>query len=229
MTQTPSLATREAGTSQPAGRRMRRRLSASHILVAIAFVLAFVLNILALQDRSANTLVAVADRPIAAGGVLSADMLRLVPITSEFEALESLVTQGEVASYTGWIVQRAIPEGGVLDRVSLAEPGAPSGKRSMSIPIVVSRAAGGTIVAGDRVDVIAVGDGTAAYVVAGVEVVATPAAGSGAFGATDYHLVVAVDAVQALALAGAMESGRIDVVRSTGAPPIEVGQVGDGS
>jgi Flp pilus assembly protein CpaB len=219
---------REAGTSQPAGRRMRRRLSASHILVALTVVLAFVLNILALQDRSASILVAVADRPISAGSVLSVDMVRLVSISTGFEGLDTLVTQGDIPAYSGWVVQRAIPAGGVLDRASLAEPGAPSGRRSMSLPIPMARAAGGTIVAGDRVDVITVSDGTARYVVAGVDVVSVPSAGSGAFGAPDYHLVVAVDADQALALAGAMELGGIDVVRSTGAPPVVVGLAGDG-
>lgn len=207
---------------------MRRRLSASHILVALAVVLAFVLNILALQDRSATTLVAVADRPITAGSVLVADMVRLVPLAAGFEGLDTLVTRTEVDIYEGWIVQRAIPEGGLLDRASLAEPGAPTGKRSMSIPIATSRAAGGIIVSGDLVDVIAVVDGTASWVIAGVEVIAVPTIGAGAFGSSDYHLVVAVDASQALALATAMESGRIDVVRSTGAPLAEAGRGGDG-
>lgn len=207
---------------------MKRRLSASHILVALAVALAFVLNILALQDRNASTLVAVADSPISAGSVLRADSVRLTPISSGFQGLDTLVSQGEVAGYLGWVVLRGIPEGGLIDRASLAEPGAPSGKRTMSLAVPVSRAAGGTVVAGDTVDVIAVRDGAAYYVVAGVEVVAVTGIGGNSFSSSDYHLVVAVDARQAIALAGAMEVGRIDVVRSTGAPPVPIGEGADG-
>ncbi|MEX0864641.1 MAG: RcpC/CpaB family pilus assembly protein [Acidimicrobiia bacterium] len=220
MTPVPSVVTREAGTSQPAGRTSRRRLSASHMLVALAVVLAFVLNILALQDRSASSLVAVADQPIAAGAVFMPDMVRLTPIDAGFEGLGSMVGEDDLTGYAGWIVQRAVAEGGVIEVSVLAEPATSSGLRSMSIPIDASRAAGGTIAVGDRVDVIAVDDGVAAFVVVDIEVVSVAADGAGALRSSDHHLVVAVDATQALALAEAMAVGDIDVIRSTGAPPL---------
>jgi Flp pilus assembly protein CpaB len=221
-----SLVTREAGTSQPAGRRSRRRLSTAHVLVGLAVVLAFVLNILALQDRDARTLVAVADRPIPAGAVLTADMVRLVPIDYGFEALDSFVVQSELEAAFGQVTQRAIGEGQVIPAEALVDPGSQPGKRSMSIPVEVSRAAGGLIGAGDLVDVIRVVDGVARFVVTGIEVVAVPASSQGAFSPVEHHLVVAVDSDQALALAEAMAAGRIDVVLSTGAP--SVGAVSDG-
>jgi hypothetical protein len=90
----------------------------------------------------------------------------------------------------------------------------------MSIPIDVSRAAGGTIAVGDRVDVIAVDDGVAAFVVVDIEVVSIAADSAGALRSSDHHLVVAIDANQALALAEAMAAGDINVIRSTGAPPL---------
>jgi len=220
VTPVPSVVTREAGTSQPAGRTIRRRLSASHMLVALAVVLAFVLNILALQDRSASSLVAVAHQPIAAGAVFMPDMVRLTPIDAGFEGLGSMVGEADLTGYAGWIVQRAVAEGGVIEASSLAEPATSSGLRSMSIPIDLSRAAGGTIAVGDRVDVIAVDDGVAAFVVVDIEVVAVAGENAGALRSSDHHLVVAVDATQALALAEAMAVGNIDVIRSTGAPPL---------
>lgn len=195
-------------------------MSVSHLLVAVAVVAAFVLNILALQDRSASTLVVVADGPVAAGSVLNTESVRLVPVDSSFTALGTLVTENDLSGYLGWVVQRAVPDGGLIDRASLVEPGAPAGKRSMSIPLEQSRAAGGSIAAGDLVDVISVVEGEAMYVVAGVEVVVVPSGGQAAFGVLDYHIVVAVDERQALALAEAMDRGRIDVVRSTGAPSV---------
>lgn len=227
MTLKPSVVTREAGTSQPSSRRSRRRVSASHVLIALAVVLAFVLNILALQDRGASSLVAVADRPIPSGSVLGPEMVRLVPVDSDFAGLESLITEGQLPGLIGSVVTRALPEGAVVDSASLAPPGSASGTRAMSLPVEESRAAGGALVAGDRVDVIAVFGGSPAFVVTAAEVISVPQTGSGSFGGTDYYVVVGVSADEALALAQAMAAGRLDVVRSTGAPP--VGAVSDGS
>ena len=191
-------------------------------------VLAFVLNFLALQDRSATTLVAVADRPITAGSAFSIDSVRLVPVPEGFEGIESLVQQARLSEFEGWVVERSIPEGGLLDQSALVEPGAPSGLRSMSLPIAVAHAAGGTIVAGDRVDVISVLDGSATYVASDIEVIGSSALDGGSFGSIgDYHIVVAVDAGQALDLAGALESGSLEIIRSTGAPKVEAGRSGE--
>jgi Flp pilus assembly protein CpaB len=209
--------TREAGTSQPAGRDDRRRLSASHVLVALAVVLAFVLNILALQDRSASVLVAIADRSIVPGEAFRSDMVRLTPVSSDFEGLSSLVTEDSLESFSGWVAQRAMVEGDLIGKSSLAQPAASRGRRSMSVPIEISRAAGGTVVAGDRVDVIAVRDGVASFIVSDVEVLAVPVVDGTALTARDHFLVLAVDADEALALAEAMAAGAVDVVRSTGA------------
>ena len=46
MTYAPSKVSREAGTSQPARRSVKRRLSMSHFLIGLVVVLAFVLNFL---------------------------------------------------------------------------------------------------------------------------------------------------------------------------------------
>ena len=228
MTNAPSTVSREAGTSQPARRPIKRRLSASHLLIGLVVVLAFVLNFLALQDRSATTLVAVADRPITAGSAFSIDSVRLVPVPEGFEGIESLVQQARLSEFEGWVVERSIPEGGLLDQSALVEPGAPSGLRSMSLPIAVAHAAGGTIVAGDRVDVISVLDGSATYVASDIEVIGSSALDGGSFGSIgDYHIVVAVDAGQALDLAGALESGSLEIIRSTGAPKVEAGRSGE--
>jgi Flp pilus assembly protein CpaB len=218
LTQIPSLIRREAGTSQPAGRKDRRQLSASHLLVGVAVVLAFVLNILALQDRSASVLVAIADEDISTGDVFDPGMVRLAPLTAEFEGLSSLLTEDDLTAHEGWVVRRSIHEGGVVELSALSPPAAGQGQRSMSIPIDITRAAGGTVVAGDRVDVIAVRDGVAAFVIADAEVLAVPIDTDRSLAASEHYLVVAVDAAEALALAEAMAEGSVDVIRSTGAP-----------
>ncbi len=94
----------------------------------------------------------------------------------------------------------------------------------MSIPVPREKAVGGGLRVGDRVDVIDVVDGEAAFVMADAQVVSVSSAAtsggitSGAAG--DFFVVVEVDARQALAVAEALADGKVDVVRSTGAEPI---------
>jgi Flp pilus assembly protein CpaB len=166
-------------------------------------LLAFGLNYLALQNRDAEVLVAVAVEPIAEGSVLTAEALTLVPIAADFEALDSLLVEGDIGEMVGMIFARSVPEGALIDIAALVDAGAEDGHRAMSIPIAIEHAAGARIVVGDRVDVITVVDGVAEFV------------------ATDlYHVTVAVEEQEALALAEAIATGSLEVVRSTGAAPV---------
>lgn len=221
MTVTPSTKVREAGPQQPARRRLGRPLSAAHILIAVVVILAFVLNLLVLQDRSATTLVAVADEPLAAGSIVDIAQLRLVPVDAGFEGLSELITDEELARFDGWVLSRSVPSGGLLDATALVEPGSNSGLRSMSLPVPVEHAAGGTLVAGDRVDVIWVVDGNARYVASDLEVISVAETSTSAISSiSGYHIVVQVEADEALDLAGALDAGSVEIVRSTGAGEI---------
>lgn len=224
MTLSPPKTGREAGTSSPARRATRRRPSASHLLIAIVVVLAFLLNLLALQDRDSATLVAVAAHPITAGSVLSKDMIRLTPIDADFEGLDSMIGEADLPSFDGWIASRAIPEDGVILVSSLVEPAHRLGLRTMSIPVEPSHASGGSIGEGDLVDVITVTDGVAAFVVTGLEVVAVSDPDTSSFAVSGaYHIVVAVNTAQALAVASAIDGDSFEIVRSTGVPEAEGG------
>lgn len=228
MTVSPSTKQREAGSLQPVRRRIGRRLSATHILIAVVVILAFVLNLLVLQDRSATTLVAVADQRLIAGSPVEPSSLRLVPIDAGFEGLANLVTDGELGGYEGWVLSRTIPEGGLIDRSALVEPGEGAALRSMSLPVPAEHAAGGALVEGDRIDVISVSDGEAGYVASDLEVVAVADRATGAIGSiAEFHVVVSVTAEQALALALALDSGSIEIVRSTGAESVGGDNRGD--
>ena len=213
---------REAGSLPPTGRTVRWRPSLSHILIGLAAILAFALNLVALQERSSTTLVVVADNPIAAGTPFSQDDIRLVPVPTDFVGLDSLLTESEALAAEGWIVDRPISADAIIESSAVVEPGAPSGLRSMSIPVNPEHAAGGAIRSGDRVDIISVSDGQASFVVSDVGVIGVANADGDAFGvAGDYFVVVGVDADQALALAEAMASGSVELLRSTGAPGVE--------
>ena len=148
------MITREAGTSSPTVRSAHYRLSLSHVAIAFAVVLAFVLNYLALQSREATILVAIADSSITAGSPLTPDIVRFVPLPADFQGLDYLVGEPDLERLEGWIVGRSVREGELIDRSLVVRPGAGDGRRTMSIPVAAEHAAGATLVIGDRVDVI---------------------------------------------------------------------------
>ncbi len=227
MNVTPLVATREAGTSQSGRRRFFRLPSASHVLIALAVVLAFSFNFLALQDRSETSLVAVARNPLQAGSTVGPDDVRFVSIDADFEGLAGLIGESDWPGLEGAVLQRSIDAGGVIDISSLAAPAASNGLRSMSLPVAIEHAAGGSLVSGDVVDVISTSPGGAEYIAVGLPVIGVADRDSGSLGASvGYHLILAVTADQALALASAIDGGSVEVVRATGAASVEVG--GDG-
>jgi hypothetical protein len=85
------------------------------------------------------------------------------------------------------------------------------------------------LVAGDRVDVVSVVDGSARFVASGLEVISVSESSSSAIGSISaYHIVVSVEAQQALDLARALDTGSMEIVRSTGAEDIS-SRTGDDS
>jgi Flp pilus assembly protein CpaB len=215
---TPSVKVREAGTSKPIRRSPRRRLGLSHILVGVVAVLAFVFNFLALQNRDATVMVALADQPIAVGTAMTADLIRLEPISAGFSGIDHLVTEDDLSDLEDAIVGRSVAEGELIDRSALVIGRASDGSRSMSIPVTVEHAAGGALTMGDRVDVISMVSDAPAFVATDLEVIAVAErAQSGLSGSGSYFIVVAVTADEALALADAIDNGSIEVIRSTGA------------
>jgi Flp pilus assembly protein CpaB len=215
------LAAREAGASPNGQRRALRRPSLSHILIAVAVLLAFLFNFLALQDRTDSTLVAVATGDLAAGVRVTADDIRFVPVAADFEGLGSLVGEAEWSEREGWVLTRSLDAGSVVDLRSLGEPTAGEGLRSMSIPIAIENAAGGLLVTGDIVDVVSVSDGVASFVAEGIDVVSVAPGDSGGIGSIgNYHVVLSVSAEQALSLAEAIDSGSVEIIRSTGAAEV---------
>lgn len=218
MATSPSVRSREAGTSAPIIRSVRRRPSLSHILIALAAVLAFGFNYLALQNRDASTMVAVATAPIAEGTPFAADLVRYVPLPSDFEGITHLIAEPDLAGLDGWIVSRSVAEGELVDRAIVIRPGANNGLRTMSIPVPIEHAAGATLVIGDRVDVISMVDEVPTFVALDLEVVSIAETSEGGLsGVGPYHVVVAVTSEEALALARAIDDGSIEIIRSTGA------------
>jgi Flp pilus assembly protein CpaB len=192
------------------------------LLIGVVALLAFTFNYLALQDREATVMVAVAERPLTAGSLLDLDDVRMVPVAADFAGIDAMLTEAELSTRDGWVLDRPVAADGVIGEGLLVEPGAPSGLRAMSIPVGLEHAVGGEIRPGDRVDIIGIADGEAAYVVTAVDVVSVADQSTAVLGGIGaFHIVVAVDAEQALSLAEAIADGKFEVVRSTGARPVE--------
>jgi Flp pilus assembly protein CpaB len=125
----------------------------------------------------------------------------------------------------GQVAARPIVAGALLHARDVTQGGGDPERRlrAMSIPVKRDRAVGGTLRVGDRVDIVDVVGGTARWVVVGAQVIELPRSASSRGIVRDvsgeYHVVVEVDANEALVLAEALSRDTVQVVRSTGAPP----------
>ena len=220
MSSAPSLLTREEGTSTPWRRARWLRPSAPHLLIAISVLLAFVFNLLALRGGPTQ-LIALADGAIPAGTPLSAARLRWVPVDAGFEGLAALVNAESIDALGGALFARSIPAGTPIDEASLRPEGSSDGLRTMSVPIGMEHAVGSELTRGDRVDTISVIDGAPGYIAVDLEVVGiSEPQGLGLSAGSPHHVLLAVSSDDALQLARALDTGSLELVRSTGARPI---------
>ena len=197
------------------------RISVPHLLIVAIGLAAFVANLTVLRSQDETAKVAVATSDLTPGTVLEVERhVDFVEIPAGSPLVAAAVTEADVAAFDGRILAAALAEGDLVSRSQLIESAADDQRRAMSIPIDATNAVGGRIIVGDRVDVIAVADGTARYVLTGAEVIdRSEDARSGSItGARSFYVVVALDADQALELAAALDSASIQVLRSTGAP-----------
>ena len=199
------------------------RASAAQIFMIVAGILAFIANLAILRAREDVVLIAVAATDINAGVTIEESVhIRYVELNGSEDVLSPLVTADEVAAISGSILSSPIEAGEMFLESELVESVNPIDQRAIALAVGRDHAVGGDISIGDRVDVIWVDDDIARYVVTGVEVIDTTnnERTGGAFSASQaFSITVAVDDVQALKLAEALNSGQIEVVRSTGAEP----------
>jgi Flp pilus assembly protein CpaB len=190
------------------------------VITLLAGLLAMLLVFSVLRERDTTSQAAVAGSEIRAGATIGRASFRLADVHVPSDVRGRLLDAASLARLRGWIATRTILPGELVSRGDLRPPAAPSALRAMSIPVEASHAVGGSLAAGDRVDVIQVDeDGRARYVVSGAQLLAVSRPESGVIGAASgaSSITVAVDAHQALRLATAIRSQRFEIVRSTGA------------
>ncbi len=211
----------------PRRRKARERISLGHLFMIAAALLAFVLVVSVLQDRSKTTQVLVARSDILPGSAITPDLVRQVPMPAGSDLSAAMAGLGDLAAGKAIAGQR-IEAGDPVTRTAIAPRSDNNGLRAMSIPIERARAVGGELAPGDRVDVISVTGSSATYVAVDLEVLKTQnQQGTGALGSsalTDYYVTVAVDGEMALAIALAQQTGEVSILRSTGAEPVPLDQ-----
>lgn len=214
----------QVGEATPVGpvRARRRnpltRLTAAHLLMLLAAVLAFATNLVVLRNHDQTRAVIVAAANLPAGSSVESMHLRAVEVDVDDAVYATLIPWGQVSTLVGQVTAHPISEGVLVGATDFRDPSGPAGLRSMSIPIDAEHAVGGELAAGDRIDLILVGDDGPRYVLASAEVLNVSSIGElGALASGDFYVVVAVDAEQALLVAEAIRDGRIEIVRSTGA------------
>ncbi len=211
----------------PRRRKARERISLGHLFMIAAALLAFVLVVSVLQDRSKTTQVLVARTDILPGAAITPDLVRQVPMPAGSDLATAMAGLGDLAG-GGAIAGQRIEAGDPVTLTAIAPRTDNDGLRAMSIPIERARAVGGELAPGDRVDVISVTGSSATYVAVDLEVLKTQnQQGTGALGSsalTDYYVTVAVDGERALSIALAQQTGEVSILRSTGAEPVPLDQ-----
>lgn len=199
------------------------RLSAAHLLMVLAAVLAFAVNLVVLRSHDETVAVVAMATEVATGATVTPADFQAVEVDVSPQVLGALLIWEQVGELSGKVAARTLLPGELASRAAFIDPASGAGRRAMSVPIDPAHAVGGAIVAGDRIDLIHVGEAGATYVIVDAEVLTVNLVDRASLGGSAaFSVVIAVESSDALAVAAAIRDGEIEIVRSTGAPPIEV-------
>ncbi|MEX2619142.1 MAG: Flp pilus assembly protein CpaB [Egibacteraceae bacterium] len=191
--------------------------------MVVAALLAALLNFSALRARDDTVRIAVAAHEVPAGAPIAVGAVRFMDARLDEDVVATLLSPERAREVAGWIATHPIAPGEPIRASDLRAPAAPEAQRAMSLPIDPAHAVAGALRSGDRIDVIAVRDGAADYLVTDAAVLAVSGGGErgGLGGAQRYSVTLAVDEETALRLATALRTGELDVVRSTGSSAVQ--------
>jgi Flp pilus assembly protein CpaB len=212
---------RPARAVRASRRAWHSRMSAGHAAMLVAGVLGACCTLVALRGTDRRVEVLVARTDLAPGTVVRTSDLRPVGVNADDVAMATLVRASAASALVGRVVTDRVAAGHFLAPSDVQPSGAAGARRSMSFPIDRAHALDGALVAGDRVDVVAVDTHTnaAGYVATNAEVLHVGgASGHGPLTATDSMTVtLAVDPTVALEIASALHGHDLTLVRATGA------------
>ena len=223
-------ASRPAEAVPTAGARsLVGRVSSGHIVMVVAALLAGLLNYGLIRSGDHTVPVSTAATDLPAGHRLTAADLTSVRIAADEAVLATLLRPDDADALEGVVTTGPLHAGDLIRSGDLVEA-RKDGLRAMSLPIDPAHAAGGSLQAGDLVDVITHSGGRAHFALTATEVLTVNRAGGAALAAGgQMTLTLAVDDRGALRLAAAMAAEELHVVRATGAPPATESASGEGS
>lgn len=203
--------------------RLHTTFSLAHLLMVVAGLITFIAVAVVLRDRSAVLEVVVAGEALDEGSPVSSALMETVEIAANDPLAAYFVVVGTDVS--GQYLARPIAKGEPILGSDLQIADEAPGRRTMTLPVDRLVLAGLGLRFGDRVDLIATtSDGASGFVVADVEVVRLPSSetlpGFGAAAAASW-VTIEVSEAQALAIASAQATATVDVVRSSGASPLQ--------
>jgi Flp pilus assembly protein CpaB len=220
------------GLGTPPRRPLLSRVRGSLALAVVLAALAGLFYLAAAGSQS-GVQVAVAAHDLRAGDALDSGSLRYVDAGGSKSFLAGFLRPEDLSSVRGSVLAHPVAAGTAIARADLISSAAGGQARTMSIPVDAEHAAGGAIRVGDVVDVIDGGENGAAptYALTGAQVVAVarPSGSTLAAAGAQPSITVALpDALidngqAALRVAAAIDHGRVEVVRATGAavlPPV---------
>jgi len=191
--------------------------------MVVSGLLGALLTLTALHAADHTTPILAAARDLPSGTVIDAQSVRVARVHTDAATLATLIDSGQLAAISGRVAVEDIPAGALLTRAALRSASEGRAPRAMSFPIPRSRAVGGALDPGDRVDVLAVqrNTGRSSYVASNVEVLDFRSQDSGPLQESDdASVTIAVDSAAAARIASAIETGTITLVRATGAAPL---------
>jgi Flp pilus assembly protein CpaB len=191
--------------------------------MVLAGILGALFTLSALRAADGTRPMLAATRAIAPGTVIDGRWLRVTRVHVDNDVLATLFDESDLHALRGQVAVEQIPAGALLTRDAVRGAATGDAPRAMSFPIPRSRAVGGALVTGDRVDVLSVlrNSGRSGYVAVDVQVLAFTSRGSGPLqGSDDASVTVAVASDAAARIASALETGTITLVRATGATPL---------
>ena len=203
-------------------RSFMSRISLGHVIMIVAGLAAFLLVFSILRTRDQTFAVATAAIELRAGTTVQEGIFDYVELgASDRNILGSFLNREQVGEAVAerWVVTRTIPAGDPVRFTDFRTDAGPSELRAMSVPIDRGHAVAGVLQSGDRVDVIVVRKGIAAYVATGIEVL--DVAGVDSQFAGGFSVTVAVDGPTSLRLASAVRDGGVEIVRATGAGEVD--------
>jgi Flp pilus assembly protein CpaB len=204
-------------------RALASRVSTGHVIMLLAGLLGAVLTLTVLHASNDTSPVLAAARDIAPGTVIDSSVLRTAHVQADAATTATLFGSRDIDEVRGHVAIEAIPAGALLTRGAVRAAAVGEAPRAMSFPVPRSRAVGGALDTGDRVDVLAVQrtTGRSGYVATNVPVLAFSSHDAGPLqGSDDANVTLAVDSAAAARIASALETGTITLVRATGAPPL---------